>query len=207
MMANAGGAPANESRREYDGTSRRASAGVTRERIVAAGSSLLHDASVRDWRSVTVRAVAERAGVNERTVYRHFRNERGLRDAVMHHLEEQAGVDLTAMGLDDIADVASRIFEHVSAYPLEPRELLDPTLSDASRRQREALIAAVSDATDAWSDADRAAAAALFDVLWSVSSYEHLFVDWKLDHDEAVRAIVFLIGLLAEAVGQGRRPE
>jgi len=206
MMANGGGAPANESRREYDGTSRRASAGVTRERIVAAGSSLLHDASVRDWRSVTVRAVAERAGVNERTVYRHFRNERGLRDAVMHHLEEEAGVDLTAMGLDDIADVASRIFEHVSAYPLEPRERLDPTLSDASGRQREALIAAVSEATDSWPDADRTAAAALFDVLWSVSSYEHLFVDWKLDHDEAVRAIVFLIGLLAEAVGQDRRP-
>jgi AcrR family transcriptional regulator len=206
MEADATGARATGSPREYDSTSRKASAGVTRERIVAAGSALLHDAPVRDWRSVTVRAVAERAGVNERTVYRHFRNERGLRDAIMHRLEEEAGVDLTSMRLEDIAEVASRIFEHVSDYPLEPRERLDPTLSDASRRQRESLVAAVSTATSAWPDADRTATAALFDVLWSVNSYEHLVVDWKLDHDDAVRAITFLIGLLAEATGQDRRP-
>ena len=206
MKANATSARSDGSRREYDSTSRRASAGVTRERIVAAGSALLHDASVRDWRSVTVRAVAERAGVNERTVYRHFRNERGLRDAVMHRLEEEAGVDLTAMRLDDIAEVASRIFEHVSDYPLEPRERLDPTLSDASRRQREALVAAVTAATSSWPDADLTATAALFDVLWSVDSYERLFVDWQLGHDEAVRAITFVIGLLAAAVRQDRRP-
>src|ERR1700683_2616023 len=75
--------------RSYDGTLRREQAAVTRERIVVAGSELLHRGSIRDWKRLTVRAVAERAGVSERTVYRHFGNERGLSDAVMHRLEEE----------------------------------------------------------------------------------------------------------------------
>ena len=71
-------------RRRYDGTLRRQQAGETCDRIVAAGSDLLRGSPIRDWRALTIRAVAERAGVNERTVYRHFVNEQGLRDAVMH---------------------------------------------------------------------------------------------------------------------------
>ena len=64
--------------------------------------------------------------MNERTVYRHFANERALRDAVMHRLEEEAGIDLTGLRLEDVADVAARIFEHVSAYPRKARPPLDP---------------------------------------------------------------------------------
>ena len=95
-----------------------------------------------------MRAVAERAGVNERTVYRHFANERGLRDAVMHRMEEQAGIDLTTLRLEDIADVAGRIFASVSTHPLPPRPPLDPTLTEASQRQREALLRALAPHTE-----------------------------------------------------------
>ena len=38
----------------------------------------------------------------------------------MHRLEEEAGIDLAGLRLEDVADVTARIFEHVSAYPLEP---------------------------------------------------------------------------------------
>src|SRR5580698_7026905 len=101
-------------RRTYDGTLRRRRAAETRERIIAAGSELLHGSSVRDWRGLTIRAVADRAGVNERTVYRHFTNEQGLRDAVMQQFEDDAGIDLRGMQLEDVADVMARIFAHVS---------------------------------------------------------------------------------------------
>ena len=47
-----------------------------REDSNLAGSELVHRISVRDWKKLTVRAVAERAGVNERTVYRYFGSER-----------------------------------------------------------------------------------------------------------------------------------
>ena len=112
-------------------------------RIIAAGSELLHGSSVRDWHGLTIRAVAEKAGVNERTVYRHFVNEQGLRDAVMHEFEEEAGIDLRGMQLEDVADVTARIFAHVSSYPPDTRQPLDPTLLDAKQRQHDALLAAV----------------------------------------------------------------
>ncbi len=197
---------AGPSLRGYDSKLRLARAAETRERIVAAGSELLHGSSIRDWRALTVRAVAERAGVNERTVYRHFVNERGLRDAVMHRLEEKAGIDLAGLRLEDVADVTARIFAHVSSYPLKPRPPLDPTLTEAGQRRRKALLGAVAARTAGWPEADRVVAAAVFDVLWSVASYERLVVEWQLDRERALRGITWVIRLVEQAVRQGRRP-
>ena len=193
-------------RRRYDGTLRRQQAAETRERIVAAGSTLLHGSPIRDWRALTVRAVAERAGVNQRTVYRHFANERALRDAVMHRLEAEAGIDLATMRLADVAEVTARIFRHVSSYPLAPRRRVDPTLSEAGQRQRKALLDAVTARTARWPPADRLVAAAMFDVLWSVASYERLVVDWQLDHKQVIRGITWVVKLVEEAIRKGRRP-
>ena len=192
--------------RPYDGTLRRERAAETRERILVAGSELLHRTSVRDWKKLTVRAVAERAGVNERTVYRYFGSERGLRDAVMHRNEQDAGIDLAGMQLEDIATVAAQIFEHVSQYPREPRPPLEPTLVDAKDRQREALLGAIAARAEQWAEEDRTMAAAMFDVLWSVASYERLVVDWEIDHERAVEGISWVIGLVEEAVRDGRGP-
>jgi AcrR family transcriptional regulator len=192
--------------RAYDSTRRREQAVETRERILVAGSELVHRTSVRDWKKLTVRAVAERAGVNERTVYRYFGSERGLHDAVMHRNEQHAGIDLAGMQLGGIATVAAQIFDHLSEYPREPRPSLDPTLVDAKNRQREALLGAVADLTVAWSDEDRTVAAAMFDILWSVASYERMVVDWQIDHERAVRGAAWVIGLVEQAVRDGRGP-
>jgi AcrR family transcriptional regulator len=193
-------------RRRYDNTLRRERAAQTRERILTAGVELVHESSIRDWRGVTIRAVAERAGVNERTVYRHFANERALRDAVMQRLEGDAGIDLEGMGLDGIAGATARLFEYVSAYPLDRRPPLDPTLAEANRRQHDALLAAVREHAAQWPPEDQRLAAAMFDVLWAVGSYERLVVDWGLDREEAIRAITWVIGLVEQAVREGRRP-
>ncbi|HEV3056512.1 MAG TPA: helix-turn-helix domain-containing protein, partial [Solirubrobacteraceae bacterium] len=91
-------------KRRYDNTLRRERANETRDRIVRAGADLVRQSSIRDWHGVTIRAVAERAGINERTVYRHFPNERVLRDAIMQRLEEAVGIDLAQLRLDDVAD-------------------------------------------------------------------------------------------------------
>ena len=187
-------------RRSYDSTLRRQRAAETRERIIAAGSELLHGSSVRDWHGLTIRAVAERAGVNERTVYRHFTNEQGLHDAVMHQFEDEAGIELRGMQLEDLADVTARIFAHVSSYPPDALQPLDPTLLDAKQRQHEALLTAVAARAGSWSDEDRTVAAAVLDVLWSVASYERLVVDWQMDPAEATRGISWVIGLIRQAI-------
>ena len=155
---------------------------------------------MRDWHGLTIRAVAEEAGVNERTVYRHFVNEQGLHDAVMHGFEEEAGIDLRGMQLEDVADVTARIFAHVSSFPPDARQPLDPTLLDAKQRQHEALVTAVAARAAAWSEADRTVAAAILDVLWSVASYERLVVDWQTRPHRGHRGIRWVIGLLRQAI-------
>lgn len=192
--------------RQYDSTLRREMAARTRERIVAAGCEVLRGSSIRDWRALTIRAVARQAGVNERTVYRYFGNERGLRDAVMSRLEQEAGIDLGGMRLEDVSEVASRILAHISSYPREAKPVLDPTLDEASRRQRQALHHALAEETAGWSDSERQSVAAMFDVLWSVATYERLVVDWGVQDDDAIRAVTWVIGLIGEAVRDDRRP-
>jgi hypothetical protein len=49
-------------------------------------------------------------------------------------------------------------------------------------------------------------AAAMFDVLWSVASYERLVVDWQLHRERAIRGITWVIGLVEQAVRNGDRP-
>ena len=193
-------------RRRYDSPLRQQRASETRERIVRAGCEILRSTSIRDWNALTVRAVAARAGVNERTVYRHLTNERGLRDAVMQRLEQQAGIDLESLRLEDITDVAGRIATTLAGHPLPRRTPLDPTLSDASERQRAALRRAVAPHADGWSEADRQAAAAMFDVLWGLGPYERLVGDWHLEPEQAAAGIVWAIELLEEAVRAGRGP-
>lgn len=198
--------PPSRPTRRYDSTLRRQRAQDTRDRIVAAGCELLAETSLRDWRGLTMRAVAERAGVNERTVYRHFGNERRLRDAVMHRLEQRAGVDLDALDLAGITDVARRILATVAAHPADRRAPLDPTLQDASRREREALLRALAPHTGGWTDGQRTVAAAMANVLWRVSVYEHLVADWDLGPDDAAAGVTWLLGLLEDAVRDGRPP-
>lgn len=193
-------------RRRYDSPLRREQANATRDRIVEAACDLLADSSIRDWQGITVRAVAARAEVSERTVFRHFGNERGLRDAVMRRLEDQAGIDLENLRLGDLPKVIGRVVEEIAAHPLEPRGPLDPTLSEVSRRQHAALLAAVAAVAEGWPEEDRTVAAAVLDVLWGVATYERLAGDWDLDPDRAVAGITWVATLVEEAVRDGRRP-
>ncbi len=174
---------------------------------MAAGAEILHGYPIWNWGALTVRAVAQQAGVNERTVYRYFASERGLRDAVMAQLEEQAGVDLDGLTLDGLQKFTAQILEFVSSFPLGPRIPDDPTLTSTGQRQRDALLGAVAGPTGDWAEVDSRIAAALFDVLWSVGTYERLVADWALDPSDAIRAVTWAIALLQGAIDQDRRPD
>ena len=108
--------------------------------------------------------------------------------------------------IEAVAGVTAQIFEYVSSFPLEPRTPRDPTVAAANQRQREALFAAVAPSTTEWSPVDRALAASVLDVLWSVVSYERLVADWELEPQDAIRGITWVIGLVEDALREGRRP-
>ena len=193
-------------RRRYDSPVRRQRAAETRERILTAGAELLHGFPTWNWAALTVRAAAERAGVNERTVYRYFATERELRDAVLERFEEESGVDVAGLALDDVAAVTARMLEYVSSFPIAPRTPRDDTVAAANARQRAALLAALEPHTAAWSHDDRTVAGAVLDVLWSVVSYERMVVDWELAPDDAIRGLTWAIELVEAAVRNGASP-
>jgi AcrR family transcriptional regulator len=198
--------PDTRPRRRYDSPVRRQRAAETRERIIAAGAAILHDHAVWNFDALTVRGVAERAEVNERTVYRHFATERELRDAVMTRLEGEAGVELDGLALEDVRGLTAQILGYASSFPLDPRAPRDATLVATHQRLRDALLAAVAAATDRWTDTEQAIAAAMLDVLWSVTSYERLVADWHLDPDDAIRGATWVIGLVENAIRGGAKP-
>jgi AcrR family transcriptional regulator len=188
--------------RRYDNSSRREQAAATKDRVVAAGAELLRESPVRDWGNVTVRAVAERAGVSERTVYRHFGTEKGLRDAIMARNEERAGIDLGSVHIDDLAEVAAKVLRIASDYPRTPEPPLDATLHEADARRQAALLRAVEECSPTWSEQEQLRAAALIDLIWSINSYERLLSGWQLDSDAAIDVVRWGVGLVvAEARG------
>lgn len=196
------------SRRRYDSPGRRQQAAETRERIVSAGADLVRGFRSWNWGELTFRAVAERAGVSERTVYRNFPSERHLHDAVMARLEDDAGVDYGDIALADVAGVTARVFASLHRFAIEDSGHMpdDPTFAGADARRRDALLRAVSAQTPDWADAERRAAAGLLDVLWNPTSYERLVREWKLDALQATSAVEWLIGTIVASVGHDKPP-
>jgi AcrR family transcriptional regulator len=194
------------SRRAYDNTLRRQRAVETRERIVTAGIELLKNSSIRDWQGVTIRAVAERAGIHETTVYRNFVNERGLRDAIMDRLEEQSGIHVDELRLEDLPDTAAKIVRTISSHPMEPHPPLDPTLMKASQRQRASLLHALEGHTKAWTESEQTIAASMISALWDLATYEHLALDWDLTTDQAISGVSWVIQLIEQAIRSGDSP-
>jgi AcrR family transcriptional regulator len=195
-------------RRTYDNRARQQKAAQTRERIVAAGSELVHAFDSWNWRDLTFKAVAERAGVGERTVYRHFPTERHLHDAVMQRLESEAGISYENVDLTNIDDVTARVFASLQRFSVRKSvdTPQDPTFVGVDARRREALVRAVSAAAPAWSAAQQQMAAALLDVLWNVPSYERLVGVWGIDGTDATRAIGWVMAKVIGAIEDDDAP-
>jgi AcrR family transcriptional regulator len=195
-------------RRRYDTPVRAQKAAATRERIVHAGSELVHGFGSWDWQELTFRAVAERAGVGERTVYRHFPTERHLHDAVMQRLEEEAGITYEDVTLDNLGPVTAKVFLSRGSFAV--RESVSgpdsPTFVAVDQRRRDALVRAVAASTASWTDDERTTVAALLDMLWNLPSYERLVGVWHLEPEDATRAITWLIDHVVNAIEHDEPP-
>jgi AcrR family transcriptional regulator len=187
-----------ESRRRYDNRARLQKAAQTRERIVAAGSDLVHGFETWNWRDLTFKAVAEHAGVGERTVYRHFPTERHLHDAVMQRLESEAGICYEDVNLANLAETTARVFGSLQRFSV--RESIPASLVSSDQRRRDALLRAVSEAAPAGSETHQRMIAGLLDLLWSPASYERLVGLWGLDGADATGAIEWLMAKVVAAI-------
>jgi AcrR family transcriptional regulator len=192
--------------RAYDSTLRRERAAETRERIVHAGAELVHSFSSWDWRKLTIRAVAERAGVHERTVYRHFATEDHLRTAVVARLEQEAGLSPEGLSIDGLPEHVAALFAYLSRMSSSREPTLDASLAAEDERRKAGLLAAVRADVPGWDEQDQVIAAALIDVLLSVPAYRRFASGWDLDAAEAARGVSWLLSLMADALRADRSP-
>jgi AcrR family transcriptional regulator len=194
------GEPSIAGKRRYDNRARQEKAAQTRERIVAAGSDLVHGFDSWNWRELTFKAVAERAGVGERTVYRHFPTERHLHDAVMQRLESEAGVSYEDVDLANLAETTARVFASLQRFSVRESAPApgDAAFVSSDQRRRDALLRVVSEAGG--SETRQRVIAGLLDVLWLPTSYERLVGVWGLDGADAARAIEWLMARVVAAV-------
>ncbi|MBL7499000.1 helix-turn-helix transcriptional regulator [Frankia sp. CNm7] len=200
-------APARE-RRRYDSPVRRERARETRERILAAGCELVRGFPTWDWRGLTVGAVAERAGVNKTTVYRHFPTERDLHDAVILRLEDEAGISYEALDLTNLTETITRSFANLSSFAARPAAHPDPVTPTlgADQRRRDALLHALDPVTASWPDTERQMAAAVLDILWSRLSHERLTEVWGLRTADASGALTWAVDFLLHGIRDGHHP-
>jgi AcrR family transcriptional regulator len=193
-------------RRSYQNSQRSGQAAATRERILGAAAGIVRDLPDWDWRGLTVRAVARRAGVDESTVYRHFTTERNLRDAVLRRMETESGVELENLRLDNFGEVVGHTFAYLSNFPITRASTSDPTFAALDERRRSALLAALEQAAPGWTADQLQMAAAAVDAYWSVSVFERMINTWDLDAAQATSAVSWVIDLINAAVRAGRGP-
>lgn len=197
--------PAKSTRR-YDSPVRRERSAETRTRIVESGAALVHELGSWDWSGLTIREVAARAGVHERTVHRHFATERDLQDAVLQQLIEESGVTVEGMQLRDVPQHISQLFGYLSGFASPARREPDAVFVELDQQRKAALLDTVDRAGSNLAEPQRRLVAALIDVLWGVPTYNRLVADWQLDATEAARGVNWLVHLLTEALEAGRGP-
>ena len=193
-------------RRGYHSPARQKAAAATRDRIVDAGARLVREFTTWNWDELTFRAVAGRAGVSDRTVYRHFPTERHLHDAIMGRLEDEAGISYDDVGLDNLAEVTARVFEALGRFVISD-SIGSPHGSafvGAEAKRHDALNRAV--VAPRLPDAQRRALAGLLDVLWSPPTYERLIGAWNLDKGDAIGAVQWLIAKVIAAAENNEAP-
>lgn len=96
--------------RRYSSQLRKAQAEATRTKILDA----LVEVLAEGVDTLSVPAVAERAGVSIGTVYRHFGDKAGLLNALIPHTRTRTGIeiDTTPESLEDMRDVVRQVFRH-----------------------------------------------------------------------------------------------
>jgi len=170
----------------YRSPLREAQAATTRARILDAMTAVIEAGD-----DPTYAAIAERAGVRERTVYRHFRTRDDLYAAFWDHIHQSRfGVGFDAQDLRSLQALVHDNFagfERNSALVhvmLHSKQGLAMRLApNAGRRQMfEQVVDAELSELDPVARRRFAAAA---QVLYSAMSWEYLREYWEMDADEA----------------------
>jgi AcrR family transcriptional regulator len=201
-----------KSQSNYHSPLRQAQMAATRERILEACASVMETGA-----DLTYSKVAEAAGVQQRTVYRHFPTkadlEAGLWDWIIEHLTH---ADLAARNEEELVAAMRTSFAGFDAgAPLIQAMLHSPQGLEIRQRQQDRrrvmFEACIEDAVPEVPPLIRTRAAAALQVLYSAPTWELLRSFWGMDATQAANTAelaihAMLAGLRAGAWQQDHSP-
>ena len=191
-------------RRPYDSRLRREQQQETRERIVTAATDLLGEGN-----APSMATVAERAGVSERTVYRHFATRTDLFGAVFASLTDLVAGVYEPTSLDELTETVRSTFPRYERRPEVIRALNSSEIAEESRaaraeRRRAMVESALADITAGFEPAEKRRLEAAVHVLASSSAYLHLHDFWSMDAEESAGVVEWAVrALVRVAVEEG----
>lgn len=197
--------------RTYNSRLRQEQAEATRERIVAAMADILaEDGRIE---GATNRAVAQRAGVTEVTVYRHFPSRELLLRGLWEHLNKRNGANV---GMPESeAEILEKIGPLYATFDAAPAHALAAVTTEHGREMRgsinqlrqQAFLDALEEATANLSAKDKAKAAGLIQLLYSSYAWLSLREQWNVTGLDAAEAAGWAIEtLLADLHARGSAP-
>ncbi len=171
---------------------------VTRARILTALGELVE---TRHPLEVTMSAVAERAGVSEPTLYRHYPNKRSLFAELGSSLYRQTTADVVLSSLDELIEFLPGLYEQLAQTEATARWNLAAPQDQAVRPGADERMSILRDAAGpALADLDQSEADALLRVLLLLTSPIPL-IYWQdylgITVDEAAETAGWLIRRLA----------
>jgi AcrR family transcriptional regulator len=184
-------------RRAYHSPLREEQTAATRSRIVEACIEL-----IQDGRELTFGGVATAVGVQERTVYRHFKTKAALEAAVWEWIVENlTQADLAAASEDELVGAMRRSFTGFEAGAGLIQAMLRSPQGLAIRLSQQAARRAMFErcarsAVPGASDEICTRLAAILQLLYSATAWEQLRSFWGTDADAAADIVAAGIRLL-----------
>ena len=195
--------------RAYNSPLREEKARATRESVLEALHALLEDATTPD--EIGFDAIARRAGIERRTVFRHFATKNDLYAAFWPWLNARIGVSPTPQDLADIVDGPRRAFQKFDAHDAAVRAALHSRTGREMRagavESRRILFAkALAPVCDTLPPEEARWVEALAHLLYSASAWEVLKDYGGLSGAQAGEAASWALEVILSAITEGRLP-
>ncbi len=188
--------------RSYTSPLREARAHETRERILAAVAAWMRDDAHGEF---TFDAIAEQAGVERRTVFRHFETREALLEAFWVWINQRMLPSTLPSSLAELVDGPRQAFPKFDEEDGVIRGSLHTRAGRAMRlgsveARREAFHQALREVTRGASAADRRRLEAVAHALYSAAAWETMRDYAGVDGREAGDAASWALGILCDAV-------
>jgi len=188
--------------RAYQSPLRQAQAALTRDRILMAAKDYLER---EDVETLTLRHLAELAGVSPPTVYAHFPTVDDLVEAFFNWISPRLGLRNALPPLERFDELPETLFPNYEAYGALLRNLMNRPSWDRQRKadrgqRHSSWIAAVGEALPHLTPEQRRRGAKVVSAFWTPTVWRWLVDSAEFEPKEAEQVAAWAVNALIEAL-------